>query len=150
MHYIRGVGITQPIICVDPPTREPLSPVLLVLRSLRMLVRHALAVGVVGENSQPTAQLMLVRCLQRVVAAGRVRCLVGSVAGKRGERNVILRIDADWQNLVRRVEVAKVVQMASRGTHVSDLDGVVVRELILDSQVEGLNVRGLEVILPPI
>ena len=55
MPYIRGVRITKSIVCSDSPTRKPLSPVLLVLRGLRMLVRHALAVGVVGKNSQTTA-----------------------------------------------------------------------------------------------
>src|ERR1700733_908549 len=115
-----------------------------------MLVRHALAVGVVGKNSQTTAQLMLVCGLKRVVAAGRVRRLVGRVAGKGRERNEVLRIGADRQNLTWRVEVTKVVQMASCGTHISDLDGIVVRELILDCQIEGLDVRGLEVILSPI
>ena len=84
MHHIGDVRIAKPIVSRDPEPREPLSPVLLVLRGLRVLVRHALAVGVVGEKSQANVHLMLISDLHRVVAAGRVCRLVGRVARKAG------------------------------------------------------------------
>ena len=57
----------------------------------------------------------------RLAERGRVRRLVGRVAGKAGEWNVVLRIDADGHNLAWRVEVAKIVQMPSHRSHISDL-----------------------------
>ena len=50
----------------------------------------------------------------------------------------------------RGVLTALRVQVPSQGAHIAQGERVVRRELVLKSQVEGLLIRGLEVILPPV
>src|SRR5580658_5545505 len=90
---------------------------------------------------------MLIGRLQGVVVAVGVGSLVGCIATETREGNVILRVYARWKDLGGRIVVSKVVQMAAEGAHVADLNGVMAGELILHSEIDRLDIRGLEIVL---
>src|SRR6267154_2303523 len=111
MNYMSSVGVTERVVSRRPESRQPLGAIVLCGGSVERLVRHALAIGVVGQEIQSKAGLMLVSRLHRVVAARSVRNFVKRVGSKGRKRNVIVDVCAYGQNLAWGVMGRKAVQL---------------------------------------
>src|SRR6202044_842759 len=115
---------------------------------LGSLVAHALTPGVVSQCRETIAELVLIGTLQCVISACAIGGFIGGVGGKLGQRKVVGDSCSRGQNLRRRVQrVVVVVQVTAKGSHTTDLEGIVIGDLLLQGQIEGLYIRGLVVIL---
>ena len=114
MKEIGGVAIAQAVVPLDAEPGQPLGAVADVeLPSLGVLIAQALAPGVVGQQKQPRAHLVLIGDLQGVVAAVGVGGFVGAVAREFRERNVELSVGAVGQDLGIRVVVSQVIEVTA-------------------------------------